>query len=137
MPYRMKGHANGWRSRINTSALYGLEKPSDLQEAFLVGSQHRTGDPAYDQIHYPPNKWPDEVPGLREAADRCTAAMSRAAENVLSVLADILGLPVDFFTRSTDRATWTLSINWYPSLREVSAVQEGQQRVAATPTSAR
>jgi isopenicillin N synthase-like dioxygenase len=128
--YRIEGHGNGWRGSINTSALYGLEKPADLQESFLIGAEHRTGDPEYDRIHYPANRWPDEVAELRNAAQQCAAALTHAAERVLGVFADILGLSGAFFTAATDRATWTLSMNWYPSLHAIGSLQDGQLRVS-------
>ena len=55
--------------------------------------------------------------------------MVRLAHDVLGVLATILDLPEGFFAAQCGRATWTQNINWYPSLRQVGTVRDGQLRV--------
>ncbi|RPE38951.1 isopenicillin N synthase-like dioxygenase [Streptomyces sp. Ag109_O5-1] len=122
---------NGWRGlgALDVGAVDGAAGTPDLHEAYHVGPSHSTGDPAYDARYYPRNKWPEEQSGLRETALEYTGHMTRVAHSVLGVLASVLGLPEEHFTSRSQRATWTQNINWYPSLRTVGGVAEGQMRV--------
>ncbi|MEV7816136.1 2-oxoglutarate and iron-dependent oxygenase domain-containing protein [Streptomyces flaveolus] len=106
------------------------EEPTapDLHESFYAGSAHRTGDEVTDRYCYPGNRWPAEVPGLRQATEAYTGHMLRVAHHVNTVFAQVLGLPEDFFTRCARRATWTQNASLYPSLRSVGAVAPGQLR---------
>ena len=122
---------NGWRGlgALDVGAVDGMAGTHDLHEAYHVGPDHRTGDAAFDDAYYPANKWPEEQPALRATALEYTGHMARVALEVLEVLAQLLELPEDFFTAKSRRATWTQNVNWYPSLRTVGGVQEGQMRV--------
>ncbi|MFI6345786.1 isopenicillin N synthase family dioxygenase [Streptomyces sp. NPDC050560] len=100
----------------------------DLHESFYAGPAHRTGHAALDRYCYPANRWPEELPALRRAVDAYTAHMVRIAGRINTLLAEVLGLPGDFFTRRATRATWTQNASWYPSLNTVGAVQGGQLR---------
>jgi isopenicillin N synthase-like dioxygenase len=122
---------NGWRGLggLDVGAVNGQAGAPDLHEAYHVGPLHRTGDPSFDATYYPRNRWPEEQPGLRDTALAYTEQMTRVAHEVLGVLAAVLGLPGDFFTSRCQRATWTQNVNWYPSLRAVGGVSEGQMRV--------
>ncbi|MFF9520926.1 isopenicillin N synthase family dioxygenase [Streptomyces achromogenes] len=130
--YRVsRPYDNGWRGlgALQVGALDGKPDTSDLHEAFHVGPTHRTGDPAFDALYYPDNKWPDEQPALRETVLAYTGHMTRVAHEVMGVLADVLALPADFFTSRCARATWTQNVNWYPSLTSLGEIQPGQMRV--------
>jgi isopenicillin N synthase-like dioxygenase len=122
---------NGWRGLggLDVGAVNGQAGAPDLHEAYHVGPSHRTGDPSFDATYYPRNRWPAEQPGLRDTALAYTEHMTRVAHEVLGVLAAVLGLPGDFFSSRSRRATWTQNVNWYPSLRAVGGVSEGQMRV--------
>jgi validamycin A dioxygenase len=122
---------NGWRGMglIQSSAVFGLESAPDLHEAFHMGPSHCTGAVAFDRLYYPENKWPSELPEFRITATDYTSQMTRVAGEVLEVLAGVLGLPENHFTAQASRATWTQNINWYPSLRSVGGIQDGQMRV--------
>ncbi len=126
-----KPYDKGWRGlgELQVGAVYGEDNPPDLHEAYHVGPTHRTGNAEFDALYYPPNKWPTEVPRLKGAATAYTAHMERVALEVLQVLAETLALRVDFFTSQADHATWTQNVNWYPSLRSLGVVVDGQMRV--------
>jgi isopenicillin N synthase-like dioxygenase len=100
----------------------------DLHESFYTGPAYRTGDGFLDRYCYPANRWPDELSELRLAGENYTAHMTRVAADVNVLLAEVLGLPGDFFTKRATRATWTQNASWYPSLNTIGAVQEGQLR---------
>jgi isopenicillin N synthase-like dioxygenase len=122
---------NGWRGlgALQASAVDGLVSAPDLHEAYHMGPSHRTGDAGFDRLYYPDNKWPAELPALRDTALDYTGHMTRVALELLEVLAAVLGVERDFFTSRSARATWTQNVNWYPALEAVGDVQEGQMRV--------
>jgi validamycin A dioxygenase len=122
---------NGWRGlgELQVGANYGVDNPPDLHEAYHVGPTHRTGDPKFDSLYYPDNKWPSELPELRRIEDTYTSHMVRVAHEMLQVFAEVLGIRNDFFTSQAERATWTQNVNWYPSRQSIGRVAEGQMRV--------
>ncbi|MFE9610933.1 isopenicillin N synthase family dioxygenase [Streptomyces sp. NPDC006012] len=105
-----------------------LPPEPDLHESFYVGPAHRTGDADLDRYCYPANRWPEELPELRRACETYTGHMVRIAEGINRLLAEVLELPADFFTRRATRATWTQNASWYPSLNAVGTVHPGQLR---------
>jgi validamycin A dioxygenase len=130
--YRVsRPYDNGWRGlgELQVGAIYGVDNAPDLHEAFHIGPSHRTGNVKFDSLYYPDNKWPSELPELRVTASDYTSHMVRVTQEVLEVLATVLEIPKDFFTSQAARATWTQNVNWYPSLRTVGSVAEGQMRV--------
>jgi isopenicillin N synthase-like dioxygenase len=113
--------ANGW--------VEGEPTPPDLKESFAAGADTRTGDPAVDDVWFPPNVWPAEVPELAEVVGRWTAAMRAVADDLLELCATALGLPADALTRLAARPTWTFNINRYPPLTEVGEPAPNQFRI--------
>jgi isopenicillin N synthase-like dioxygenase len=131
-PYAVaRPYDNGWRGlgALQVGAVEGVVNPPDLHEAFHTGPNHRTGDAAFDARYYPENKWPAEVPGFQQTNEAYTAHMVRISLRVMEVLAAVLGLPEDHFTRQSQRATWTQNVNWYPSLAALGTIEDGQLRV--------
>jgi len=123
---------NGYRGlgELVVGDVYGEESaPADLHEAYHTGPQHRTGDPKFDSLYYPDNRWPAELPSLQATNTAYTDHMVRVAHEMLEVFAEVLGIPDEFFTAQAGRATWTQNVNWYPSLNAVGSVAEGQMRV--------
>jgi validamycin A dioxygenase len=122
---------NGWRGLglLTASAAGGDGGAPDLHEAFHAGPTHRTGDKEFDELYYPDNRWPTEIPGLEIVMTAYTGHMVRVAHHVLTMLATILDVPAGFFTAQAQRATWTQNVNWYPSLGSVGTVRKGQMRV--------
>jgi isopenicillin N synthase-like dioxygenase len=107
----------------------GTETPPDLKETFAIGADEPVGDPAVDTVWFLPNVWPAEVPALRTALAVYRREMRRFADQLLMVCADALGLPSTFFAAATGHPTWTLNLNWYPSLALVGEPAEGQYRI--------
>ncbi|AEY85558.1 oxidoreductase [Streptomyces hygroscopicus subsp. jinggangensis 5008] len=131
-PYAMqRPEDNGWRGLPQPQgvATGGTGGAPDLHEAFHMGPTHRTGDDAFDALYYPANKWPAELPELRETALAYTAHMTRVADAVMKMLAEVLGLEPSFFTSRCEHATWTQSVNWYPPLHNIGETAEGQMRI--------
>lgn len=132
--YEIHGqYDNGWREvhrNVGIPDAAGDDSAADLHESFYVGPTHRTGDPHVDGLFYPANRWPDELPRLRDAADVYTAHMVRVAEQVNGLMADVLRLPRDFFNSLSRLATWTQNVSWYPSLSRLGQVGTGRMRNA-------
>jgi len=125
---------NGWRGlgALQASAVgetSGVTGAPDLHEAFHTGPEHRSGDPKFDWLYYPDNKWPTEVPELRETTLEYTGRLNRLSLELLEIFAVTLGIDKDFFTSRSQRATWTQNVNWYPSLSMIGKVEDGQMRV--------
>lgn len=130
--YRVRGpYDNGWRGlgQHEVTVVDGVQSAPDLHEAFHMGPTHRTGDARFDELYYPPNRWPAELPALELAASRYAGHMTEIAHEMLTVMATILQIQPDYFTSRAQRATWTQNVNWYPSLQTVGSVHTDQMRV--------
>jgi len=109
-------------------AAYGLDTPPDLKESFTAGRDADPGRPGHEGW-YAPNVWPAELPALRDLAERYMRACRELADDLLEICALALDLPSDFFTSRCDHAPYSLNLNWYPPLRRIQAVGEGQFRI--------
>ncbi|MCW0214636.1 MAG: isopenicillin N synthase family oxygenase [Pseudonocardia sp.] len=109
----------------------GEPTPPDLKESFAVGADTPVGDPAVDDVWFPPNVWPAEVPALGDAVREYAAHMSRLTGELLALCACVLGQPATTFDPLTRNPTWTFNINRYPPLTEVGEPAPGQFRIGA------
>ncbi len=107
----------------------GGDNPPDLKESFAIGPDTPTGDPAVDDVWFPANVWPAEVPELHAAATRYLATMTEVSRDLLELCAGALGLPPDTLTALAGHPTWTFNINRYPPLTEVGEPAPGQFRI--------
>ena len=94
---------------------FGVEKAkdqdvADLKEFWLVGPEPI----AYEGML--PNAWPEDVPEFRAAMLDLYAALQRAGEKVLTLVAMHLDLPVDFFADKVDAADTIMRPLHYPPL---------------------
>lgn len=103
----------------------GTPTPPDLKESFSVGSEGPGGDPFF----YRPNVFPAEVPELEATVREYLDRMRALSDELLTIFAVALGLPDTFFTRHTEKPTFTMNINRYPPMRVVGAPQPGQFRI--------
>jgi isopenicillin N synthase-like dioxygenase len=107
----------------------GTLTPPDLKESFAIGPDTPTGDPAVDDVWFPPNVWPDEIAELEVAANHYVDAMTTVSNDLLELCATALGQDPDALTRLARRSTWTFNINRYPPLVEVGDPEPGQYRI--------
>ncbi|MEJ3653945.1 2-oxoglutarate and iron-dependent oxygenase domain-containing protein [Actinomycetes bacterium KLBMP 9759] len=107
----------------------GVETPPDLKESFAIGPETPTGDRAVDDVWFPANVWPAEVPELHAVAARYLAAMTAVSLELLEVCSTALGLPRDELAALASRPTWTFNINRYPPMTEVGDPEPGQFRI--------
>ncbi|MEU6084720.1 2-oxoglutarate and iron-dependent oxygenase domain-containing protein [Streptomyces sp. NPDC047108] len=103
--------------------------PPDLKESLSFAAEEPTGDAAVDAEWFLPNTWPAEAPGLRPLVETYVARMRSLSDAVLELLAEALGVPLDFFTRHTRHPTWGFNINWYPGRDVVGEPEPGQFRI--------
>ncbi|WP_232663783.1 isopenicillin N synthase family dioxygenase [Pseudonocardia sp. TRM90224] len=107
----------------------GVETPPDLKESFAIGPETPTGDPTVDDVWFPPNVWPAEVPQLHAVAARYLAAMTAVSLELLAVCSTALGLPRAELAALASHPTWTFNINRYPPMTEVGEPEPGQFRI--------
>ncbi|GAB3733112.1 2-oxoglutarate and iron-dependent oxygenase domain-containing protein [Luteimonas pelagia] len=89
-------------------------KHSDLKEFWHIGREiPRDSKYAGDM---PPNLWPDEVPGFREAGYGLYEALDDLGGRMLSALALHIGLPADWFADKTDQGNSILRPIHYPPI---------------------
>ena len=97
----------------------------DLKEFWHIGREiPRDSRHAADM---PPNLWPEEVPGFREAGYGLYTALDDLGSQVLSALALHIGLPADWFADKTDFGNSILRPIHYPPITspEVPNVRAG------------
>jgi isopenicillin N synthase-like dioxygenase len=109
----------------------GEPTPPDLKESFAVGADTPVGDPEIDDVWFPANVWPAEVPALGDGVREYAAHMRRMSDELLALCASVLGLPATTFDLLTRNPTWTFNINHYPPLTEVGEPAPGQFRIGA------
>lgn len=121
-------HANrGWRSKGSESLSYSLGEPSppDLFESFNCGFDDRADDSGLKAR----TPWPDEVPGLRPAAERWLGEMGALARELDQLLAPALG--IDFAPSSTNGPDTMACIDYRPGSDGSEPAVAGQQRMGA------
>lgn len=98
---------------------FGIEtakdsKYPDLKEFWHVGREIPRDSP-YAEV-MPPNVWPSEVPGFREAAYGLYTALDHLGSRVLSALALHIGLPEHWFADKTNFGNSILRPIHYPPI---------------------
>lgn len=78
------------------------EGPGDLRERFLVTTAVGARDPARPSEMPGENRWPAEVPGLRDAVEACQSALTALGRDVLGGVAEALGLAPTAFDHDFD-----------------------------------
>ncbi|RPE81405.1 isopenicillin N synthase family dioxygenase [Vulcaniibacterium tengchongense] len=86
----------------------------DLKEFWHVGREIPR-DSRYAEA-MPPNLWPEEVPGFREAGYALYQALDQLGSRVLTALALHIGLPEDWFADKTDSGNSILRPIHYPPI---------------------
>lgn len=129
--YRVAVGGRGWLPSGAEANAYseGTETPPDLKESYSLGADQAIGDAEIDAAWFGANVWPDEIPGLRAAAESYMDQMRGLSDELLRICAVALGLPRDHFTAHTGHPTYTFNINWYPPLARVGPPADGQYRI--------
>ncbi|MGY4710395.1 isopenicillin N synthase family dioxygenase [Mycolicibacterium sp. CBM1] len=129
--YSVPVGGHGWIAPGAEANAYaeGTETPPDLKESYSLGAETTVGDPEIDRIWFAPNVWPEEVPELQALVSQYTAAVRGLADDLLALMAHVLGLPDNPFATLADRPTWTMNINHYPPVSVVGEPEPGQFRI--------
>ena len=104
MALRMNEHNNGYmamgRYAVWTSDVNDNDKP-DLNEAFFTKRERPADDPLVraGRRFAGPNRWPDDLPGFRDAVLAYTDAVDAMARRLLPACAVALDLPPDVLRR--------------------------------------
>ena len=113
----------------------GLETPPDLFEAFNVGVQNHTIDPAtlarHHAVLYHDNIWPTEPTEMRPIWEKYLVAMTDLGGRILDIMAVALGLDEDYFSSQTHQAPDVFrSLNYVRSPGSADPLP-GQMRLGA------
>jgi isopenicillin N synthase-like dioxygenase len=114
------------------AASRGDDTPPDLKETFSIGPIERPAHPPTDAAEafaFEPTPWPPALPELQPALEAYYSAMSELVARVMTLFAEALALPSDFFDSRIARHTSALRLLNYPALSEAPA--PGQLRAGA------
>ena len=90
------------------------EAEGDLVEGMEHGLEIRPTDPDADFPFYGPNRWPDGLPGYKDAMLAYADAMIPLGRRILGALAMSLGMNEDCFEAATEKPIMLLSPRHYP-----------------------
>src|SRR5207249_2685176 len=116
---RMNEHNNGYmamgRYAVWTSEVNANDKP-DLNEAFFIKRERAADDPLLrsGRRFVGPNRWPDDLPGFREAVLAYTDAVDALGRRLLPVCAVALDLPPDYFDAAFAESQFSFRLSHYP-----------------------
>jgi isopenicillin N synthase-like dioxygenase len=99
-------------------AKMGDELKADLKESFIWGYQDEAGDTPEDHPLRGPNRWPDYVPAMQDAAMGYFRQAHEVAHHLMRGFALGLGLEDDFFLRSSSTPLSRASFVYYPQQPE-------------------
>jgi isopenicillin N synthase-like dioxygenase len=88
----------------------------DLKEFWHIGRDLPPGHRFRD--HMADNVWPDEIPGLQEAASALYRAFDAMGAKLLTAIAHFLGLPDAYFANKVNEGNSILRVLHYPPLPE-------------------
>ena len=114
----MNEHNNGYmamaRYNVRTSRVSEDVALPDMNEAFFIKRERGPDDPLAGRRFAGPNRWPEGLPGLREALLDYCETVDRLAVGLLPALSLSLGLPEDWFSPHFTRSQFTFRLSHYP-----------------------
>ena len=119
MALRMNEHNHGYmamgRYAVWTSDVNDNDKP-DLNEAFFTKRERPAHDPLVraGRRFAGPNRWPDDLPGFREALLAYTDAMDDLTRRLLPACALALDLPPDALDAAFAESQFSFRLSHYP-----------------------
>lgn len=105
----------------------GVPSPPDLKETFRALHPAWDDDPVTDHE----NRWPAEVPELRDSMLAYMERLWRLAVDLYEIFGVALGLGRDTVAQHACAPVSSLNINRYPPRTETGAVEQGQFRIGA------
>ncbi|MEI8147986.1 MAG: 2-oxoglutarate and iron-dependent oxygenase domain-containing protein [Actinomycetes bacterium] len=127
------GSYRGYSGRKSESFAYtvGDIRPADLVEAFVMGSEDRSGQTTGRLHTHAPNIWPDGMPDFRDTTVRYYEAARELSETMADIASLSLGLERDFFSSRLTDAVVTMRMNWYQRLENEPQLDEEQMALGA------
>jgi isopenicillin N synthase-like dioxygenase len=127
------GSYRGYSGRKSESFAYtvGDIRPADLVEAFVMGSEDRSGETTGRLHTHAPNIWPDGVPDFSNTTLRYYQAARALSETMADIASVSLGLDPDFFSSRLTDAVVTMRMNWYQRLENEPQLDEQQMALGA------
>jgi isopenicillin N synthase-like dioxygenase len=127
------GSYRGYSGRKSESFAYtvGDIRPADLVEAFVMGSEDRSGETTGRLHTHARNIWPDSMPDFRNATLRYYQAARSLSETMADIASVSLGLDRDFFSSRLTDAVVTMRMNWYQRLENEPQLDEEQMALGA------
>jgi isopenicillin N synthase-like dioxygenase len=128
---RMNEHNNGYmalgRYAVWTSDVNANDKP-DLNEAFFVKRERTPDDPLVraGRRFAGPNRWPDALPGFRDAVLGYTDAVDALGRRMVRVCAAALDLPPTYFDAAFAESQFSFRLTHYPPV----AAEQNQYGIA-------
>ena len=128
---RMNEHNNGYmalgRYAVWTSDVNANDKP-DLNEAFFVKRERTADDPLVraGRRFAGPNRWPEALPGFRDAVLAYTDAVDALGRRMVRVCAVALDLPADYFDAAFAESQFSFRLTHYPPV----AAEQNQYGIA-------
>ena len=128
---RMNEHNNGYmalgRYAVWTSDVNANDKP-DLNEAFFVKRERASDDPLVraGRRFAGPNRWPEALPGFRDAVLAYTDAVDALGRRMVRVCAVALDLPADYFDAAFAESQFSFRLTHYPPV----AAEQNQYGIA-------
>ncbi|MGH7392781.1 MAG: isopenicillin N synthase family dioxygenase [Candidatus Rokuibacteriota bacterium] len=119
MALRMNEHNNGYmalgRYAVWTSDVNANDKP-DLNEAFFTKRERPPDDPLVvaRRRFAGPNRWPEDLPGFRDAVLAYTDAVDALGRRLLPACAVALGLAPDAFDAAFAESQFSFRLSHYP-----------------------
>ena len=119
MAVRMNEHNNGYMSMgryaVWTSDVNANDQP-DLNEAFFIKRERPADDPLLrsGRRFVGPNRWPDGLPGFRDAVLAYTDAVDALGRRLLPACAVALDLAPDFFDAAFAESQFSFRLSHYP-----------------------
>jgi isopenicillin N synthase-like dioxygenase len=116
---RMNEHNNGYmamgRYAVWTSEVNANDKP-DLNEAFFTKRERSPDDPLVrsGRRFAGPNRWPEDLPGFRDAVLAYTDAVDGLGRRLMPACAVALDLPPDTFDAAFAESQFSFRLSHYP-----------------------
>ena len=135
MPYAGYPYGYSPLSGETLARSLGDAAPPDRKHSFAIGPvtkpEHTITDPD-EKFAWSPNLWPDELPALRESWTARYTALSELAARLLSLMAESLRLPGNYFDSMINRHTSAMRALDYPGAADPTvAISDGQWGASA------
>lgn len=120
----MNEHNNGYlatgRRNVVTSRVTDKAAQPDANEAFFMKRERGPEDPLVREGRRfaGPNRWPDKLPGFREALLEYTAVADALGRRLLAPLAVSLDLDPDYFDAAFAESQFSFRLSHYPAVPE-------------------